>query len=70
MKQAATSEQSSRPRLDAARAQMEQMERSRISGKGALVEIGSLALTEHVAVLEKLKMELTASRRGCASTSN
>ena len=62
MKQAATSEQSSRPRLDAARAQMEQMERSD-QAKTLLSKLQAWR-SEHFAVLGTLKMGANRLKEG------
>ena len=62
MKQAATSEQSSRPRLDAARAQMEQIERS--DQATALLSKLEAWRSEHFAVLGKLKMGASRLEEG------
>jgi hypothetical protein len=62
MKQAATSEQSSRPRLDAARAQMEQMERSNKATE--LLSKLEAWRSEHFALLGTLRMAASRLEEG------
>lgn len=62
MKQAATSEQSSRPRLDAARAQLEQMRRSD-QAKALLSKLEAWR-SEHFEVLGILKMGASRLEEG------